>query len=142
VLAAGNVRRAFALADADAAGERKWLVESIPSLEKGNPVELADELLARCPKAPSRKRESVITYLGFLAFLMRDVRVAQTGASPPHWYTGDSLAVVERLAGRIAQGGTDAILGSIERCRREIAANVRPDLSLTQLFVSISEAMS
>jgi DNA polymerase-3 subunit delta' len=141
-LAAGNIRRAFALADSDAAGERKWLVESIPSLGTGNPVELAEELLARCPDSLAQKRESVMTYLGFLAFLMRDVRIAQTRTSPPRWYTADSMPVVEELAGRMTHRGTEAVLGSIERCRREIAANVRPDLSLTQLFVNISEAMS
>ncbi len=142
LLAAGNVKRALTLADADAAGERKWLVDHIPSLRNGNPMALAEELLGRCPSAMARKRDSVITYLGFLAFLMRDVRVAQTGAAPAHWYTADSLAVVKALAERITRRGADAILGSIEQCRREIAANARPDLCLAQLFVTISEALS
>lgn len=142
-LAAGNVKRALNLVDSDLAEERKWLIESIPSLRNGSPVALADELLSRCPgKVLAQTRERVATYLGFLTLLVRDVRVTQCGVERARRYSGDSPEVVHQLAEGTTERAADAMLASIEQCRREIAANVKPNLSLTRMFVSITEALA
>lgn len=142
-LAAGNVKRALSLVDSDLTEERRWLIENMPALKEGNPVELTDELLSRCPgKALAQTRERVATYLGFLALLMRDVRITQCGVKPARWYSGDSLTVVRQLASKMTERGACTALADIEQCRREIASNVKLDLSLTKMFVSIMEVLA
>lgn len=141
VLAAGNLKRALAFIDSDLADERRWLIESVPSLKKGNPVELADDLLSRCPAKPlAQKRERIAIYLEFLALLIRDVRVTQSGIEPRG--CEDILPVVRELASIMTDRTAHRVLADIERCRREIVANVKPDLSLTRMFVGITEALA
>ena len=78
---------------------------------------------------------------GFLAFLMRDVRVAQEGIEPPVRYSGDSETVVSGLSRRLTPRETEGIMSLLSDCSRDIYSNVRPDLSLTKMFAYIAEVL-
>lgn len=140
-LAAGNLKHALAIADSGPAEDREWLLGRIDSLGNGNPVDLADELLSRCSgKNIAQTREGVAVYLGFMMLLARDVRAAQCGVEPVHY--GASMEAIRKLSEMITERSAHGMLASIERCRREIAANVKPDLSLTRMFMNIAEALA
>lgn len=139
-VSAGSVKQAMSLANSELASHRIWLIEKIASLEKVNPVDLADDVISKCTgKNLTQTRDSITLCLGFLSLLLRDARVLQSGAPRNRCHNADSAEAVTRLSDSLTEREVDAMFHTVERCGDEVRANVKPNLSLTRMFANFTE---